>query len=118
MIILFLFCCVPCDHVIEDRCDLIEINRVYDECGKLTFEQVIFWDYDEHGDARIVAWRFVKDGVLSSNSSGRFLFWRDKSHYRCVRAVALKRTWTQYDIEVLLRELRPQKERRGLARVK
>lgn len=92
--------------------DVLELNHFYDEHGKLVFDQWLFWDWnpvDRRYDVR--AWLLNKG---KQRRVATTLSWDDNGHLRRVRAIEFRETWTQYDPELVAREVRPKEYRRGL----
>ena len=118
MIVVALFF-LPCDTVLVDHVDTIELNSFYDdETGTHTFDQYIFWDYDTDGNPRVVAWRFIKCGHLERRRDRKWmLVWRDGNRYRAVHGDTFKRTWTTHDPELENRRELATNQRRGLIRM-
>jgi hypothetical protein len=111
---------VPRDDVARESVDLIELNTFYDENGREVFRQVIFYDWSER-DARyqVAAWRLVKHEVQlpRPDCCGRkfwTVLWNDGGVNRAITAHAYRETWTQYDVELVEREILPKEKRRKL----
>jgi hypothetical protein len=108
---------VPVDNVIEDSADVVELNSYYDEYGDLVFDQVIFWNWNgfEH---RVFAWKLLKSNhQIPIKSSGVLVaIWKDQDKIRKIVTKSLRRTWTQYDPELLDREKLSQCRRTGFSR--
>jgi hypothetical protein len=110
---------VPHAPLVCDRVDIIELNRVYDERGRPTLTQMIFWEWREH-DARphVVAWRLWPERGLQPTrdwSVGDYvLLWHDGELLREVRAARWSESWTQHDPEMEDRTWLPKAARRGL----
>jgi hypothetical protein len=121
------------DAVLRDRCDLIEINHYFSDCGKLVFDQAIFYDWSESdGRYHVRAWRLVKSPAqlpqrdwftppgpldcmrLTGGTTGRSYssLWLDGEVMRRVETAALRETWTQWDVELAEREILPKENRR------
>lgn len=122
------FLCVPLmirasEHTssnVTDHVDLIEVNHLYDERGRLVIEQVIFYDWDHATDRfQVVAWRLLKSPEQFPQrhwESGRFVArWRDQAVWREVSAGQVCETWTTFDPEVLERNMFPIEKRRELS---
>lgn len=105
-----LFATLPMPGVACDRVDLVEVNHVYDACGKHTFSQLIFYD---RGNVR--AWRLLKHCNHRPERDPRSGEWvtifHDGPTLREVRAGCFRERWTQYDVELDERD-RLSKERR------
>ena len=117
-------CIVPIpDTVLRDHCDCIDDNFLYDENGRLVFQQQIFLDFDSgSGTESIVDWRLVKNPeqtVQRDYGSGGFVLrWADGELLREVRSNSWRQSWYQHDYEVISRDVLPKEQRRGLRRAK
>jgi len=110
---------IPRDDVARESVDLIEVNHFYDECGKLVFDQVIFYDWDWNAERyQIRAWRLVKSPAILPvrDSAGYRSTWQDGLIPRSVTATSFRETWTQYDPELVEREFLPKERRKELRR--
>lgn len=104
---------------VDDACDLIEVNRFYDENGKLVFDQVIFWDWKPiEGEYHVAAWRLLKSEEQKPYRSPVCdcweTVWHDGDVLRRVRAPYVRETWTQFDPELANREMLKKEFRRDL----
>lgn len=109
---------------VTDRVDLIETNHLFDDNGKLIFDQLLFWEWDDYKSRhRIVAWRLLKNESMKPRrdyASGRWLAivtvndWNAQCRLTEVWASDCRETWTQQDPELLDREHWPHTSRRGL----
>jgi hypothetical protein len=116
----------PVNDVARESVDLIEVNSTYDEYGKFIFRQIIFWDFEHYtalnGAAgyryQVVCWRMLKDDSQlpqRDHASRRyFVRWQDGNIARHVSAKEFRETWSQYDPELLEREILPKEKRREL----
>lgn len=95
----------------ESTVDVAEVNSLYTDDGVHTFDQLIGWDFTDEG-YRVAWWKLIRDGQPMP-SRGRVV-WIDGTVLRKVRYRAFRRTFTQYDPELLDREKLPQDLRRGL----
>jgi hypothetical protein len=112
----------PHEAVSRDRVDLVEVNHFYDDLGRHVFDQIIFYDWSpEHCRHLVRAWRMVKkpnqfpqrnwtDGSYTA-------LWNDGEILREVRAATMRESWTQYDPELIEREILPKEKRRELRTV-
>lgn len=104
--------------VAEDRAELVEINHFYSEDGMKTFDQVIFYDWDDKACRfQVVDWRLIKKGFQCSKDVDRNLFvttWLDHDQHRKVVSPLFRETWTQVDPELQERHVFPQDRRRKL----
>lgn len=113
----------PREDVIRESVDLIELNHFYDEHGRLVFDQVIFYDWSA-ADCRynVRAWRLVKNPAqLPQRDWAKGCYsamWQDGEQLRQVQAKSFSETWTQYDPELLERQIAPVANRRGLRAAK
>lgn len=119
-ILIFCLCIVPqSPAVLRDSVDLIELNHFYDEHGRLVFDQVIFYDWS-HDESRynVRAWRLVKsESQLPRRDwecGGYVVTWQDGEELRHIRSKATRETFTQYDPELLEREILAKESRREL----
>lgn len=96
-----------------DRVDLIELNHVYDGCGKAIFTQAIFYSGGE-----VAAWRLVKSESHRPERDWRtgewVMRWTDGERLRIVRSEDFRESFSQYDIEMDERTRFPVELRRGL----
>lgn len=102
----------PEPPVLRETVDQLEVNHFFDEHGKLVFDQYIFREWHYSGEFRIVDWRLCKS--VAQQPLGNRVLWWDGDKIRDVRAVSVKETWTQYDVELLERERLPKEFRREL----
>lgn len=118
-LLLSLLAIVPREDIAREKCDLIELNGLYDEQGRLVFDQIIFYDFcRERSRYQVRAWRLVKDhNQLPTYDHTTGLWqcrWLDGEVTRCVTADSYRRTWTQYDPELAEREFYPKERRKEL----
>lgn len=107
------------DGTLAETCDLIELNWFYDERGKLVFQQTIFYDWSsEYARYNVRDWRLVKTTAQLPqrdwSSGGYVAMWQDGEQFRRLQSKHFCETWTQYDVELLEREILPIEHRRGL----
>lgn len=112
---------LPQSTVLDDTADIVELNHYYDHRGDLVFNQLIFWQWcADQSVHRVFAWRIVKSPqqfpLRDWQRDGYTTIWQDQRELRRVRSTATRRTWTQYDPEVLDRQHVPRVSRPGLAR--
>jgi hypothetical protein len=114
---------IPRGPVARDMVDLIEVNHFYDDCGRLVFDQAIYYDW--HPVERrhhVRAWRLIKDDsqlpVRDWQQGGFLSVWQDGDLLRVVRSTAVRETWTQWDVEVAERDALPKERRRELTKVR
>lgn len=102
-----------------DRVDRIELNHHYDGDGKHTYDQIIFWEWDESaGRYKTVDWDMpFPTQRIPERRHGRWtVTWRDCfGELRRVEAVGLWETWTQHDPLDLEDRVFPAHRRRGLS---
>ncbi|MEQ8790501.1 MAG: hypothetical protein RIC55_29665 [Pirellulaceae bacterium] len=105
--------------VANDRVDLIEVNHVYDERGRLSFSQIIFYDWSPRvGRFQVRAWRMLKTQSQIPHrdwTTNDFVaVWHDEGILREVHADNFRESWTQHDPELIEREHLPKERRREL----
>lgn len=112
----------PTAPVMDERCDLIELNHFYDdEHGHHVFDQLVFFDWcDRTCRFQVRDWRMVKDDRPLPVRDGRGwkVQWSDNGILRDVKAISIRETWTQYDPELLERNCLPKELRRELSKIK
>lgn len=113
-----LICSLPVDTLfVEDRVDVIEINHFHDDDAKLIFSQIVFYEWRSDLAAFVVRdWRLLKGQCPRRlpGGGGYVVTWADGEVWRKVRSRMLVENWTQYDPELLNRELLPKEKRRIL----
>jgi hypothetical protein len=118
-LILLLFAVVPQEAPLRDAVDLVELNHFYDEHGRLVFDQLIFYDWDE-GDRRyhVRAWRLLKQRYQIPQrdwvTGGYFSMWIDGEAIRHVHTKHTRETWGQFDPELVERDYLPKEQRKEL----
>ncbi len=112
----------PVRSATVDEVDLVEINHVFDEQGRLVFDQVIYYEWSNQ-DSRyqVRDWRLLKKPSqlpLKNWRDGNFVsVWHDfkfRDVLREVQAKIVRETWTQYDPELVERDFLPEEKRRKL----
>jgi len=101
------FLLVPCDGVVSETVDIIELNHYLVSSWQGHSEyahQYIFWEWCEDR-FNIVDWR-RSNGTPAYRRFGRWwvLRMRNNQCLRKIRARAIRETWTSYDVEVVERE--------------
>lgn len=109
----------PTTPVLHDHVDRVEHNYKYDQRGRLTFKQFIFYDWDEEsGRFQVVAWKMDTPNkgkvTVTFPNGGVRLSWMDYGVPRIVDSPQWQETWTFHDPELLEREILPKSQRRGL----
>lgn len=116
-LLIILAALLPTDDVVRERVDMIEVNRFYDDQGRLVFDQLLFyeWDGERH---QLHAWRMIKtDNQIPEYSHGRKVWsatFKDGDVLRRIDAGYTRETITQYDPELSEREHLPKEKRREL----
>jgi hypothetical protein len=110
----------PVDDVPYEPVDLIEVNHLYDEQGRLVFDQIIFYDWSPRDSHYMVrAWRLVKSPAQlpkqDFRTGGYTAVWHDGEVLRHVWAQSKRETWTQYDPDLIEREFLPKERRKELS---
>lgn len=102
---------LPQPVVAADQVWSLERNHFFDENGGLVFVQII----GREPDWRVRFWILEKENrVQKEFPSGYVLRFDDNGLIREIRASHFYETWTQYDPELLDRELLPKEKRRHL----
>ncbi len=107
----------PKGPILIDRCDLIEVNHVYDpSSGRQILSQFIFWDWiPSQRRFRVVDWRMLPaDFVLQREDLGWLLLWHDGGDFRKCSSHSFLESYTPIDIELAERRVWPQNKRRRL----
>jgi len=119
--ILVLFSIVPHDkQILEDKFDKVELNHFYDDQGRHTFDQVIWYDWDHlRNQHKVESWRLVKSPeilpVLNRNTNKyESLFYDKDAKFHLVIADYYIESWTQYDVELVDRENYDKDKRKDL----
>lgn len=118
-LVLALLSIIPHDDKLRESVDLIELNKFYDDDGKLVFPQLIFYDWSK-SEARYVvrAWRLVKDESQLPRrdwkTGGYVAIWQDGEQPRYIWSKHIRETWTQFDPELVQREILPKERRKEL----
>jgi hypothetical protein len=116
---LLLLAIIPQELTATDHVDVAELNHFYDYEGRLVFDQVIFWNWDEnHERYQVSAWRLAKNQTYRPERDWQFggyvCRWDDGELIRVVRAESYRETWLQYDVELAERDVLPKTSRREL----
>ncbi|MCC6509811.1 MAG: hypothetical protein IT423_11930 [Pirellulaceae bacterium] len=113
------------DQAVREAVDLIELNHFYDDLGRHTYDQVIFYEWSvEYSRYHVIAWCLVEDDqsrlpVLLPGGRQVQVRWydRDVKRYRDVRSPLFRETWTQTDPERENKKLLEEKYRSSLLKV-
>jgi hypothetical protein len=109
-----------------EKVDVIEINHFYDENGTHVFNQMIFREWvPKDSRFQIIGWRLMKEDrggpskipQVKWNPNGEKTYvsiWNDGEFLRKIEAQSMTETWTQYDPEVLERNIFPKENRPDL----
>jgi hypothetical protein len=104
---------VPVGEPLTDQVDSLEINHVYDDCGRAVFTQAIARQWNPYtARDEIRAWWQVT--TAADEPSAHMVLRFDHGKLRRIRAARVYVTHTQYDRELAERETLPMSERRGL----
>lgn len=111
------------EDVASEQVDLVEINHFYDDQGRHVFDQIIFYDWSEgHNRHMVRAWRLVKNPaqypVRDWKHGGYTALWHDNDVLRRVQSTNMRKTWTQYDPELVEREYLAKEKRKEFQAVK
>jgi hypothetical protein len=110
--------------VLRESVDLIELNHFYDDLGRHTYDQVIFYEWSvEYLRYHVIAWCLVEDDhsrlptqLPGSRETQVRWYDRDVRRHREVRSKLYRETWTQTDPERDNKKLLEEKYRISLLR--
>ncbi|MCA9194621.1 MAG: hypothetical protein KDB03_22775 [Planctomycetales bacterium] len=109
---------------LRQRVDLIELNHYFDDLGRHSFDQVIFYEWSpDYRRFHVIAWCLVEGDVsrlprrkAGTNDYVTSWYDRDTMRHRTVIAPLFRETWTQTDPERENRKLIDEKYRVSLLR--
>ncbi len=112
-------------HTLRESVDLIELNHFYDDLGRHTYDQVIFYEWSvEYSRYHVIAWCLVEEDqtrlpVLLPGGKEVQVRWfdRDIKRTREVRSKLYRETWTQSDPERENKKLLEEKYRGSLLKL-
>jgi hypothetical protein len=114
LVALALLSIVPVGDVTRESCAAIHVNHFHDEYGRLVFDQAIFRGHD----GKVIAWRLIKSPSQIPErdwaNGGYVATWHDGEQIRQIRPKSEIEDWTQYDPELLAREVLPKEQRKEL----
>lgn len=109
---------------LRESVDLIELNHFYDDLGRHTYDQVIFYEWSvEYSRYHVLAWCLVEEDsrmpVYLPGGREVQVRWydRDVKRTREVRSKLFRESWTQTDPERENKKLLEEKYRRTLLKV-
>ena len=110
MLAMLLLATIPMDaNVVSDGADLVELNSVYDGEGCVVLTQLIAWDW--RGDRHVVAgWRLMADKAWRPPH----VTWMEGTRLYDIRGRYWRETQSQFDPELLEREIMKPCHRRGV----
>ena len=101
--------------VLEESVDVVEVNHFYDGDGRRVLDQLLFyrWNVDHH---ELTDWRNAKlPECLPTRRGGKWeCVWTDGIQLRRIRCSSVRESWTQWDPEVVDREVLPSNRRQKL----
>ena len=111
--------------ILRQSVDLIELNHFYDDLGRHTYDQVIFYEWSvEYSRYHVIAWCLVEDDqsrmpVLLPGGREVQVCWfdRDVKRTREVHSKLYLETWTQTDPERENKKLLDEKFRNTLLKL-
>ena len=107
-------CIVPQETVLRESVSITEVQHLYDEQGRLVFDQLVLWGEDDH----VIYWRLIKcDADIPRRdwqTGGYVTTFIDGERVRSVQSLAFRERWEQWDVELADREVLPKEKRRGL----
>lgn len=110
---------LPFESVVKSQVDLVEVNHMYDDQGRLVFDQIIYYDwYRLDNRYHVRDWRLIKSpSQIPSKVHGAGYYqsvWRDGDTIRQIRTKIVRETWTTFDPEIEERSLCPKEHRKLL----
>ena len=109
---------------VAESVDCIELNHHYDHCGRLIYDQVIFYERaPETGKFRVRAWCLVEDREhlnrrpIKNEETGIYrVDWydTDKKLQRSITSRLYRESWTQVDPERANKKFHDERLRVGL----
>ena len=108
--------------VLRESVDLIELNHFYDNLGRHSYDQVIFYEWsEEYSRYHVIAWSLVEDDaprlpfrLPASNDYLVRWYDRDAKCRREVRSKLYRESWTRSDPERENKKLLEEKYRISL----
>lgn len=127
---LLLFAAITPEDVVTSRVDLLEHNTLYDDNGKITFHQFVFYNYRWDGEKECVGWDLINHDPITNEFKHvvgyklRIDFLFNKKYVMFERTDGQRyllkvyysiyqRSHTQYDPEQLNREIIEKEQRLG-----
>ena len=98
MLALLLLASIASPEEIREECDSVELNHLYDDCGRRVLSQFIFWEW-KNGCRVVRDWRLARAWDQRRTSRGWVLRFCDGECVRCVETPFLSETWSQEDRE-------------------
>ena len=107
-----IICVSPAVDIQYEQCGMLELNHVYTLEGEPSFTQVIAWDWCPHCcDYHVSGWQMVgARGPARNYALDRWEYRPSKD--RVIIARCYRRTWTQFDAEMLDRSRVAESDRR------
>ncbi len=110
---------------LRESVDLIELNHFFDDLGRHTYDQVIFYEWSvEYSRYHVLAWCLVEEDqsrmpVLLPGGKEVQVRWydRDVKRTREVRSRLFRESWTQTDPERENKKLLDEKYRNSLLKL-
>jgi len=113
---LFLLLVVDQSIVRRESCDMIELHHMHDAVGERSFEQIIFWDWDERrSEYHVRAWRIIQSDERPIKQGNRwYISWNDNQTRRSFVSSHYRESWLQRDPERDDKREHPESERIAL----
>jgi hypothetical protein len=70
-LILLLLCILPSEKVVTAECDLVEVNHLYDDVGRLTFDQLIYFNWTG-SRYDVIGWHILKKTITIKTDSDTY----------------------------------------------
>jgi hypothetical protein len=106
--------------IANDHVHRMEANFVYDDNGKETLRQMIYWVLTHDGQEKVRDWRLLKEcrqiPVKNHTTDLHETIWFDGDTLRRVTSDLFNESHTQFDPEVYDRNVHPMDKRRKLSK--
>lgn len=101
---------------LSDECDVVELNRFYNDDAQPIFFQLIGWDFERDGKEHVAFWRMNTNPRTDRVVGGgyRSTFFDDSVGKVVVYSQSYRETHTQHDPELQDRSFRAKEARRGI----
>lgn len=107
---------------IDVECSYVEVNHFYDNDGKKVFSQLILWNDGQFGP-QVIDYKMLSRGRFSNEDDFKIVDYTDRNPLLIVehsslifrvRCGSIQETWTQFDPELVNREVYPKLDRQTI----